>query len=951
MMAVPPDLVLGQRLNGSVPHRDQKRQRMEVEDILRRLERQPGVILADEVGMGKTFVALAAAYCFSMANPKEPVVVMVPSNLINKWVQDLEKFCDLYLHHHAPVQVGAAQIDKPDGRAPWRYGTARRSVEFLRLLDDSPSQRAHLVFLGHGAMNRRHGDKWIRLALISEALRRHARGGAGHLIRIKKSIHRHLAELIQAVGEQNSHDLGPELWQVLMHKHPGEWKTVYNRDAINPERQLHDDPVPKAVIEAMKRVNLSLLAETLKAMPIQVRGGDGRSSGRIKTVRQELQKVEHDLWSDLLAKARWRSPLLIMDEAHHLKNSDTALARQLQSLDPDSYVRTGDGSFARRFNRMLFLTATPFQLGHYELVNVLKRFGDVRWDAKALGNPEDFMGRLKELGDTLTESQRGALALQRSWSRLRPEECDPAHLESWWQGLLVSEPDALTHHQRAAVDAFRMACRHRDAATEKLRPWIMRHNKEALWLDTNIMRRIQKHGAEIAGHTERRGLPIPPNQMLPFFLAARSADRAHKDLLGGALCSSFEAFRWTRNKGTSDREDDDLVDANAEDLSRSAWYLEEFDRALRGCAGENHPKIMVTVQTVVDLWEKGEKVLVFAFYRQTCRALRIHIGREIERRMHSIARRRMHEARQNASGEQIDLLVQRIQERYFDNTKSPGRRELDAELRRILDSRSDLLAKAGMDNDQIDSTRDVMRRFLRVPTTLARCFPLAELETIKPKEAVLQLLNYVDTSNTSWRQKFKVFLDFLGGCTAGERSGYLNASGITRTGRIRAKGEDAATPLGGRSTTLANIQEITGATKGETRATLMRAFNTPFFPDILVCSQVMGEGVDLQRFCRHVIHHDLDWNPTTIEQRTGRIDRLGCKAENRHPILVYLPFLAGTADERQYRVMSERDQWFRVVMGQDEVARLITPDTDLVVPLPAGISDALSFELGLGQVR
>ena len=64
----------------------------------------------------------------------------------------------------------------------------------------------------------------------------------------------------------------------------------------------------------------------------------------------------------------------------------------------------------------------------------------------------------------------------------------------------------------------------------------------------------------------------------------------------------------------------------------------------------------------------------------------------------------------------------------------------------------------------------------------------------------------------------------------------------------------------------------------------MRAFNTPFFPDILVCSEVMGEGVDLQRFCRHVIHHDLAWNPSTIEQRTGRIDRLGCKAEGRHPI-------------------------------------------------------------------
>jgi hypothetical protein len=98
---------------------------------------------------------------------------------------------------------------------------------------------------------------------------------------------------------------------------------------------------------------------------------------------------------------------------------------------------------------------------------------------------------------------------------------------------------------------------------------------------------------------------------------------------------------------------------------------------------------------------------------------------------------------------------------------------------------------------------------------------------------------------------------------------------------------------------------------------------------------------------RHVIHHDLAWNPSTIEQRTGRIDRLGCKAEGRQPIVVYLPYLAGTADERQYQVMSDREQWFRVVMGQEEVARLITPDSSSVIRLPEAVSNELSFKLGL----
>jgi len=45
--------------------------------------------------------------------------------------------------------------------------------------------------------------------------------------------------------------------------------------------------------------------------------------------------------------------------------------------------------------------------------------------------------------------------------------------------------------------------------------------------------------------------------------------------------------------------------------------------------------------------------------------------------------------------------------------------------------------------------------------------------------------------------------------------------------------------------------------------------------------------------------------------------------------------------------MSDREQWFRVVMGQDEVARLITPESSSVFLLPEILSDELSFNLGI----
>ena len=127
----------------------------------------------------------------------------------------------------------------------------------------------------------------------------------------------------------------------------------------------------------------------------------------------------------------------------------------------------------------------------------------------------------------------------------------------------------------------------------------------------------------------------------------------------------------------------------------------------------------------------------------------------------------------------------------------------------------------------------------------------------------------------------------------------------------------------------------------------MLAFNTPFFPEILVASAVMSEGVDLHLHCRHTIHHDLDWNPSVLEQRTGRLDRLGSHAErSAMPIVVYEPFLEATQDEKQYRVVKDRERWFNVVMG--EALQLDEATTDRLQsrePLPPELARSLSLRL------
>jgi hypothetical protein len=109
---------------------------------------------------------------------------------------------------------------------------------------------------------------------------------------------------------------------------------------------------------------------------------------------------------------------------------------------------------------------------------------------------------------------------------------------------------------------------------------------------------------------------------------------------------------------------------------------------------------------------------------------------------------------------------------------------------------------------------------------------------------------------------------------------------------------------------------------------------------------VLGEGVDLHQQCRHVIHHDLDWNPAVLEQRTGRLDRIGSLASREdQPVVIYEPFIAGAQDERQYRVVTDRERWFEAIMGSSITSawgQMVDP-TD--VPLPEALAEKLRFNL------
>ncbi|MGY4573742.1 SNF2-related protein [Bradyrhizobium sp. USDA 3256] len=97
---------------------------------------------------------------------------------------------------------------------------------------------------------------------------------------------------------------------------------------------------------------------------------------------------------------------------------------------------------------------------------------------------------------------------------------------------------------------------------------------------------------------------------------------------------------------------------------------------------------------------------------------------------------------------------------------------------------------------------------------------------------------------------------------------------------------------------------------------VLALFNSPFGPDVLVTTDRLSEGVDLHRFCRHVIHYELDPSPVRTIQRNGRVRRVGSWAAlTGLPICYAYPTFGGTRDEKAVGIMRQRIQAFGLLLG------------------------------------
>jgi SNF2 family DNA or RNA helicase len=95
--------------------------------------------------------------------------------------------------------------------------------------------------------------------------------------------------------------------------------------------------------------------------------------------------------------------------------------------------------------------------------------------------------------------------------------------------------------------------------------------------------------------------------------------------------------------------------------------------------------------------------------------------------------------------------------------------------------------------------------------------------------------------------------------------------------------------------------KMTGRTPVEERSMIVDAHRRA--PNgVLIMTAVGSEGLDLQ-FCSIVVNFDLTWNPMVLEQRIGRVDRIG---QSKDEILVYNFIVTGSIDERIIRTLGKK---------------------------------------------
>ena len=154
-------------------------------------------------------------------------------------------------------------------------------------------------------------------------------------------------------------------------------------------------------------------------------------------------------------------------------------------------------------------------------------------------------------------------------------------------------------------------------------------------------------------------------------------------------------------------------------------------------------------------------------------------------------------------------------------------------------------------------------------------------------------------------------------------------------------------------------QQPVGGMYASVNATLVRQFRMPGYPLVLVSTDLLQEGEDLHTFCSEIHHYGISWTPSAMEQRTGRVDRVRSATDRRLSALdhnptgdeklqVHYPYLGETVEVLQVsRVLERVDRFLRLMheglqtTGNEERRIVLEREMRREIRMPQAITTSL----------
>jgi superfamily II DNA or RNA helicase len=911
-----------------VTREDAERQVRSAELITRMLNRRPGFVLADEVGMGKTYVTFGHIAIRADQERRFRALVVAPSSdLARKWGRDLLDFCE-----------------KPSVR---RREIVDRIQPMIALSTDELTRRRRpgVVITTVSAIvgGLRAAPKWERAWLFEAAM---------HRSRRRSSTRARLARRFGIRAADRRSASGYPLFGLSL-----------------------EDARPVA----QRSLGPFLLEESRRS-------------------RSDFDDALRSARRELIRKALPRYDLLVLDEAHKLKNPSSRRFKYLEQV------------LAKRFGTMLFLTATPFQIDLSELAAVFRLLG-----AATGSGCDDLRTTLAQVVHLAENYRESIEQLQLRWS-ICPHE----------SACLVSDGTALAADEAALHDVFIKAVSSRQALADEIVKVMLRerrdtgHRRERVG---SLRPGLDKAEAERCGVEVRGAGKVVFAASVRLFHEMRRNGRPTFDpVVLQSLTSSYDAYQRSpvRTRATQGREP--FLAALIDKLS----------------AGSEHPKVAEVIEAIAAAADRGEKTIVFTERIETAQRL----ARGIGGRLAADTAAQEEGVERGASG-RLDLLVDEFANRrspmllawrdnllhtYFPlvvreeelrhlttrrelrpvishaleesargvSAKTARKRDIGAVVaaveRHVLDratmsdeqrSYAEALISYGRDDSgsagdegtsaetrvgfDIDDARHLV---MRIRGFWAHAVDPRVIAKLEPDLRTAMVFAVRGAMTREERATRVAILRALARRRAIDRASALDRAMGSKAWRdIRSRTERFVDLVLEHEThelrklwidalerTRGSVARVTGNEHEGERTERGRAFNTPFRPYVLVATSVSQEGLDFQRECSHVIHHDLSWNPATLEQRVGRVDRIHSRTARLRSegvsafVDIGVPTIAGTIDDRMWHVVSARRAWLDLCLGLEhdwDAGQLDDPTP----PLGPRVAARLRIDLSLAAAR